>query len=942
MGQSPDLSATLAARRIVILSNAMSTLTAQQWRKLSPYLEEALGLNDEECALWLGALRTESPTIADQLQTLLSERHALSEEGFMEQSFAGPGEMDEESRTLFGPYTLLSQIGEGGMGTVWLAERNDGRFERRVALKVLNFAVMGSGGEERFKREGNILGRLEHSHIAVLLDAGVSSSGQPFLVLEHVQGQHIDLYCDERRLCIRERIAVFLQVLDAVSHAHANLVVHRDIKPSNVLVRDDGQVKLLDFGIAKLLEKEGRPSERTSTGEGGHALTPRYAAPEQLRGEAVTTATDVYALGALLYELVTGGRAVGPGPHTPAGLIDAILYEEALRPSQAVAPSYISADARANAANRSTTPEKLSRSLRGDLDTIIGKTLKKEPGERYPSVPALAEDLRRYLKSQPIAARPDSIRYRTAKFLGRNRLVVGLAATAALAIVAGGVGTLEQAQAARKQRDFAIRQLGRVERVNSLNELLLSDISPAGKPLTANELLEREEHIVEREHFENPANHLEMLISIGGQYSGEEENGRALRVLNEAYSLSRGLQEPSVKARAACELGWALVPGGDLERAESLIQQGLQELPDEPEFASDRALCLLRGTEVAYRNGNASEVIARAEEAQTVLKASPVQAPLQELNVLMSLASAYQSGGKFREAVAAFERADELMKYLGYDETQRAVRLFNDWGLTLADVGQPFEAEKAYRRAIEISRSSDTEEAVSPTLMHNYSGALRELGRLQEAAYYAEHARDKAQREGDQILVNQAELLRARIYRDQHKLAQASAMLASVEPKLRRQLPAGHYAFASLASDKAILAEAAGNFTRALQLADQAIAMDETSIKAGGQGAAYLPLLMVRRSAVELDLHRGQQAENDANRALNLLHSTIQPGTLSSHLGRAYLARARALRLQGKLEQSRADCFLAAKNLEATLGANHPETRSATREAGSTRPRTIQ
>ena len=197
------------------------------------------------------------------------------------------------------------------MGTVWLAERNDGRFERRVAVKVLNIALMGKGGEERFKREGRILGRLTHPHIAELIDAGVSPAGQPFLVLEYVEGDHIDRYCDQHRLDVRARVRLFLDALHAVAQAHANLIVHRDLKPSNILVRTDGQAKLLDFGIAKLLEGDGQTGESPLTLEGGRAMTPEYAAPEQLKGEAVTTATDVYASGVLLYVLLTGQHPAG-------------------------------------------------------------------------------------------------------------------------------------------------------------------------------------------------------------------------------------------------------------------------------------------------------------------------------------------------------------------------------------------------------------------------------------------------------------------------------------------------------------------------------------------------------------------------------------------------------------------------------------------------------
>jgi len=337
----------------------MSKLSPDQWQALSPRLDEALEMTDDERSSWLSSLQSENPTLAYQLEILLREHRELSEEGFLEASAMElPGGPGLAGQTL-GVYTLVSQIGYGGMGTVWLAERSDGRFERRVAVKVLNIALMGKGGEERFKREGRILGRLTHPHIAELIDAGVSLTGQPFLVLEYVEGDHIDRYCDQNKLDVRARVRLFLDALRAVAQAHANLIVHRDLKPSNILVRTDGQAKLLDFGIAKLLECDGQSAEAPLTLEGGRALTPEYAAPEQLKGEAVTAATDVYASGVLLYVLLTGQHPTGAGPRTPAGLVKAILDTEPPRPSDIVALTQTNEQtAVANAGKRATTPDK--------------------------------------------------------------------------------------------------------------------------------------------------------------------------------------------------------------------------------------------------------------------------------------------------------------------------------------------------------------------------------------------------------------------------------------------------------------------------------------------------------------------------------------------------------------------------------------------------------
>src|SRR5882757_9815304 len=280
----------------------MMKIDSTRWGGLSPLLDQVLELAGEERAAWLEALRATRPEVVAELQTLLAELQALDDEGFLE---GDPSRMLGQPSLVgqvFGAYTLESQIGHGGMGSVWLARRSDGRFEGKVAVKLLNIALLGQSPEERFRREGRLLGRLMHPNIARILDAGVASSGQPYLVLEHVEGRAIDVYCDEHRLGVNERIRLFLDVLSAAGHAHANLVIHRDIKPSNIHVTHDGVVKLLDFGIAKLIQDEDQPEKMTRvTEDGSRALTPGYASPEQALGDSITVATDVYSLGVLLY-----------------------------------------------------------------------------------------------------------------------------------------------------------------------------------------------------------------------------------------------------------------------------------------------------------------------------------------------------------------------------------------------------------------------------------------------------------------------------------------------------------------------------------------------------------------------------------------------------------------------------------------------------------------
>ena len=293
-----------------------------------------------------------------------------------------------------GPYRLLRLLGRGGMGAVWLAERADGMSERKVALKLPHASVVGSAPRERFAREGSILGTLENPLIARLLDAGVAEDGQPYLAIEYVEGTSLTTYCDANRLALNARIALMVQVLSAVQHAHKNLVIHRDLKPANILVTREGQVRLVDFGIAKLMI-DGQASETELTQIGGRALTPDYASPEQIAGRPVSTASDVYSLGVVLYVLMCGQRPYRLPRDSRGALEEAILSAQPIKPSL----QHITDDI---AEARSTTPKRLAHALAGDLETIVLKALKKDPARRYTTADALMQDLRRYLAGEPV------------------------------------------------------------------------------------------------------------------------------------------------------------------------------------------------------------------------------------------------------------------------------------------------------------------------------------------------------------------------------------------------------------------------------------------------------------------------------------------------------------------------------------------------------------
>jgi serine/threonine protein kinase/tetratricopeptide (TPR) repeat protein len=564
----------------------MPSLSAERWRVLSPFLDEALEIAVEERPAWLASLSARDASLAEELKTLLDEHEVMEESRFLER-----GDPPRPAQTpwlvgqTLGAYRLVSQIGQGGMGSVWLAERCDGRFEGRAAVKLLNVALMGRSGEARFRDEGHILARLRHPHIAQLIDAGVSTTGQPYLVLEYVEGGiTVDRYCDARGMSIGARLRLFLGVLEAVAHAHANLIVHRDIKPPNVLVGADGRVKLLDFGIAKLLEHDtpwGAAAETSAlTREGGAVLTPEFAAPEQVTGGQVTTATDVYALGVLMYVLLTGQHPAGDAVRAPASLLRAIVEEEPRRMSDVVAARSGTEETMARQASvRATTPQRLRRALRGDLDTIVGKALKKDPTKRYSSVTALMDDVRRFLRQEPIGAQPDTVRYRTFMFVRRHAHAVAASAAAVLVI---GALTAFYTMRLATERDRAQREAAKAAKVSEVLTGLLMGADPIANRLTAGgltvrSLLDAGAGQLGKELAGEPEAEAEILTLMGRLYRRYGVYDRAQLLLEQALASGEqayGADDVRV-ARTLNDLGALLTERGDYANAERRLERSL-------------------------------------------------------------------------------------------------------------------------------------------------------------------------------------------------------------------------------------------------------------------------------------------------------------------------------------------------------------------------------
>jgi serine/threonine protein kinase/TolB-like protein len=412
-------------------------LSIPQMARMSQLLDEALALDEAGRRAWLERATQEHADLAAALREALlpGAAQAADVEALMSlpllddaDEASAPGASGFKSGARVGPYELIRRLGAGGMAEVWLARRADGAFKREVALKLPMLAHAQAGLEERFARERDILASLEHPHIARLYDAGVDSQGLPYLAMEYVQGALLSDWCDAQRLGIPERLGLFLQVLEAVQYAHEKKVIHRDLKPSNILVTDSGQVRLLDFGVARLLEAE-EADQPALTSVYGRALTPDYASPELLRGDPIDARSDLYSLGVLLYELLTGTRPYRLKSAASIGALDqAIATLEVKKPSLQLE--------QASAATGTSTGERLARHVRGDLDAVVLKALAKEPAQRYASAEAMAEDLRRYLAGQPIQAQPARLFYRLRKFVRRNRTLLGVSGVALAAILA--------------------------------------------------------------------------------------------------------------------------------------------------------------------------------------------------------------------------------------------------------------------------------------------------------------------------------------------------------------------------------------------------------------------------------------------------------------------------------------------------------------------------
>lgn len=620
----------------------------------------------------------------------------------------------EEGRR-FGAYRLLHPIAQGGMGWVWLAERATGDVEQRVAIKRIE--ITGSPWQvPLFRRERQILARLEHPNIARFLDGGTSEDGAPYVVMEYVEGVPVTAYCDARRLGLRARLELFRKICGAVQYAHQNLVVHRDLKPANILVTDDGEPKLLDFGIAKSIDL-ARPASTTPSMTLGRFLTPDYASPEQLAGQPVAMASDLYSLGVLLFELATGCLPRSVRGRSLAEVVQAgrgeppLLSEAVMRPGPADGSV---PDAETRARGRGTTPKRLRRLLSGDLDAIVRRCLRPEARDRYGSAEQLAEDLRRHLCGLPVEAQPPSWGYRTAKFVRRHAVAVTAGAVLGLAAIGFVVVTAVYSQRVARERDRARQAQQEAEEVQHflLNAFRFGDpyqgvdVGARGGPdTTVRELLDQSTARVAKDLANRPLVQARLLQSLGGVYLNLGLHDKALPLLRQSLAIRQrilGGEAPDVEVSLSL-LGHALLTAGHLQEAEAPVRQGLElarKLHDRsPQYLAE-ALTSYGMLEDDLEH--LPEAQAALEEALAIYRRSftPEQGgrPLAILSI--QLGSVLYERGTYDAAEPHLREAIERMNHLGFQEHPEVASALH----YLAKIQQARkrypESEAIFRRAL--------------------------------------------------------------------------------------------------------------------------------------------------------------------------------------------------------------------------------------------------
>ncbi len=733
------------------------SFSPDRWQQIDALFEAALDQAPDARSAFLDEACADDETLRREVEALLDA--SAQADAFLEPDQPGLTEplwaalaaemvAAEETGIVkeLGSYRLREPLGQGGMSTVYLADRADGAFEQQVAVKLMRAGRSGPQLAARFRTERQILASLNHPHIARVFDGGMAEDGRPYLVMEYIDGVPIDAYCDQQRLSVDERLRLFQDVCGAVHFAHRNLVVHRDLKPSNILVTADGTVKLLDFGIAKLLDASGDGEALTQTG--ARWMTPEYAAPEQIRGEAITTATDVYQLSVVLYELLTGRRPFQVTGHSTFEIEKAVCEEAPARPSTAVTKTQ---KITTGTTTETLTPEAISRArkteilalrktLSGDLDAIVLKALRKEPEARYASAEAFVEDIKRYLSGLPVEAQHGSTSYRVRKFVQRNRGAVLAAAAFAVLLLGYAITATVQANRIAEERDRAQAESEKAAYVKDFLIDLFEAADPnqaQGRSLSVREMLDVAAADAVTGLDEQPELQAEVFEAMGQVYRRLAVLDSAQVFLERALRLRQTYQptEDLLLASSHHSLGLLTRDRGNLAAADSLLAHALdirQRLVSGPD--SITAGMLKDRAYIQRRLGKTSEARASIEQGLAMQYALLGDPHIAIAEALYNLAAILREEGDYDEAERVQRQSLAMVRELVDGPHPGISGNLNNLAIILSRKGEHGEAAALYGEAAAINQQlyGEAHPEVATTLS-NQASALVEIGRYAEA-----------------------------------------------------------------------------------------------------------------------------------------------------------------------------------------------------------------
>jgi serine/threonine-protein kinase len=828
---------------------------------------------------------------------------------------------------LIGAYRVEARLGRGGMGAVYLGRRADEEYDQQVAVKLLHPGLASAGLARRFRSERQILARLDHPNIAKLLDGGTTEDGQPYLVMELIAGVRIDAYCDEHGLGVRDRLRLFREVCDAVHFAHQNLVVHRDLKPSNILVTAQGTPKLLDFGIAKLVDAPELPHSVEVTNSLLHAMTPSYASPEQLAGRNVTTVSDVYSLGVILYKLLTGRLPRRVDLRSPQAL-QAELAREPEKPSVAASRDDGEASEAPFRSPQRFDPRQLRRQLSGDLDTIVLTALRTEPERRYGSVEQLTDDLRRHLEGLPVRARRGTFAYRAGKFLRRNRL--GVSAAAVIFGLVLGLAASATLQARRIARER--------ERAEAVTRFLVESFALAhpfesgGDRVTVREALDRA--AARLPDLEDPGTRATLLHTFGVVYNGLGLYPQAASAFERALALRRelhGERHPEV-AETLRHLGLARVEAGEHATAKPLLERALSL--ERKLFGPEHVRVAAAMRQLGYNE----ELSGRHPEAQALyrgclaLRRRLLGNENEEVaSALSDLARSLHATGDIAEAEQLFRESLELRRRLYGDRHPSLSTGLNDLAVLLQQTGRYEEAEALVRESLALDRELLGERhPYVATSLNNLAVILKDLGRYDDAEPLSREALEirravlgPSHPDVAVSLNNLAWLLRLK-----GQPAEAERSYAEALTVLRGKFGDRHPNVALVQGSLCSLLEEAGDRLRARALCTAAVAMLRDLAAGGHPGAGRAQVVLGRLALVDAP---PDEVEAMARQALDVLRAALPEDHKWVAEARALLGAS--LARQHRYREAEAELAAGLPRLRQSMGDAAYETRWALREA---------